>query len=126
MHLDADDSSDTQSEWEIGGADDDDVEYVWDAREAWRRQQQALPPVPALPVPTSADEASAMLARFRPIRSTPEDLRRLLEARADPDIMVGIGSICPLDNVMTFARTVHVPIIIHTPMMASLFIWRFI
>ena len=106
MQQEADDSSDTQSDWEVGGADD-----VWDQREAWRRQQQALPSVPALPVPPSADEASALLARFRPIRSTPEDLRRLLEARADPDIMVGIGSICPLDNVMTFARTVHVPTI---------------
>ena len=125
MQHEADDSSDTQSEWEVGGADDDDVEYVWDQRQAWRRQQQAMPPVPAMPVPTCAVEASALLARFRPLRSTPEDLRRLLEARADPDIMVGIGSICPLDNVMTFARTVHVLIIIHIPMVAPL-IWPYL
>ena len=103
----------------MGDADDDDVEYVWDQRETWRRQQQALPPVPAMPVPTCADEASALLARFRPIRRTPEDLRRLLEAGADPNIIVGVGSICPLDNVMTFARTVHVHIIFHIPMTAS-------
>ena len=79
----------------------------------------------ALAVPTCADEASVLLARFRPIRSTPKDLRRLLEARADPDIMVGIGSICPLDNVMTFARTVHVPTIVRIPMVAPL-IWPYL
>ena len=50
-----------------------------------------------------------MLAKFRPIRSTPEDLQRLLEARADPNMTVGEGSISPMENIMTFAREVHVP-----------------
>ena len=52
-----------------------------------------------------------MLAKFRPIRSTPEDLQRLLEAKADPNMTVGEGSICPMENIMTFAREVHVPMI---------------
>ena len=34
-----------------------------------------------------------MLAKFRAIRSTPEDLQRLLEARADPSMTVGEGSL---------------------------------
>ena len=54
-----------------------------------------------------------MLARFRPIRSTPEDLQRLLEARADPNMTVGEGSISPMENIMTFAREIHVPIRFH-------------
>ena len=51
-----------------------------------------------------------MLAKFRPIRSTPEDLQRLLEARADPNMTVGEGNISPMENIMTFAREIHVPI----------------
>ena len=54
-----------------------------------------------------------MLAKFRPIRSTPEDLQRLLEARADPNMTVGEGSISPMENIMTFAREIHVPMIFH-------------
>ena len=56
---------------------------------------------------------TAMLAKLRPFRSTPEDLQRLLEARADPNMTVGEGSICPMDNIMTFAREIHVPIRFH-------------
>ena len=54
-----------------------------------------------------------MLAKFRPIRSTPEDLQRLLEARADPNMTVGEGNISPMENIMTFAREIHVPIRLH-------------
>ena len=54
-----------------------------------------------------------MLAKFRPIRSTPEDLQLLLEAQADPNMTVGEGNICPMENIMTFAREIHVPIRFH-------------
>ena len=54
-----------------------------------------------------------MLAKFRPIRSTPEDLQRLLGARADPNMTVGEGNISPLENILTFAREIHVPIKFH-------------
>ena len=70
------------------------------------------PPVP-LPEPKNPDEATAMVCKFRPIRSTPEDLPRLLEARADPNMTVGEGSISPMENIMTFAREIHVPIRFH-------------
>ena len=42
-----------------------------------------------------------------------EDLQRLLEARADPNMTVGEGSISPMENIMTFAREIHVPIRFH-------------
>ena len=102
---------DSPSDWEVGDADDDDVDYVLDQRERWRRQQQQdSPPVLALPEPASADEASAILGGlFRASQRTPQELRRLLEARADPNIVVAHDSICPLDNIITFARGIHVP-----------------
>ena len=54
-----------------------------------------------------------MLAKLRATRSTPEDLQRLLEAKADPNMTVGEGSISPMGNIMTFAREIHVPIRFH-------------
>ena len=122
MQQDSEESSDTQSEhWEVGDADDDDVEYVWDQREAYRRQMQleAMLPVPALPEPTSADQATAMLARVMFSRITPEGLKRLLDARADPNTMVGIANSCPLDKVLNFAREAHVPAILRQGPMLS-------
>ena len=41
-----------------------------------------------IPEPSCADEASLLLAQFRPNRRTPTELKRLLEARANPDIVV--------------------------------------
>ena len=49
------------------------------------------------------------MAKFRAIRRTPEDLQRLLDARADPNMTVGEGNISPMENIMTFAREMHVP-----------------
>ena len=54
-----------------------------------------------------------MLAKFRAIRSTPEDLQRLLEAKADTNMTVGEGSISPMENITTFAMDIHVPMIFH-------------
>ena len=103
------DPGDSQSDWEV---DDEIVDYAWKSRD--ELLQQVPEPTPlSTPKPTSPDEASTLLARFRPIRSTPQDLKRLLDAHANPDINVGEGNICPLDKVMTFARTVHVPPMLH-------------
>ena len=57
------------------------------------------------------DEASLLLAQFRPIKRTPDDLKRLLEGRADPNIMIPTetyGSLCPLEKIL-MARDAHVP-----------------
>ena len=108
------DDSDSQSDWEPGEADDADVVYAWErfddrGRPLPEQQQQPDATSAPQPEPRTPDEATAMLTKFRPFRSTPEDLQRLLEARADPNMTVGEGSICPMDNIMTFAREIHVP-----------------
>ena len=54
----------------------------------WAEQQHKELPLPPIPEPSCADEASLLLAQFRPIRRTPEELKRLLEARADPNIVI--------------------------------------
>ena len=69
-------------------------------------------PVPAQPEPTIAEQATAMLVRVVFSSSTPEALKRLLDARADPNTMVGIGNICPLEKVLNFARKAHVSAIV--------------
>jgi hypothetical protein len=108
------DDTDSQSDWEPGEADDADVVYAWERFDVRGRplpeeeQQRAASSVPQ-PEPKTPDEATAMLAKFRPIRSTPEDLQLLLEARADPSMTVGEGNISPMENIMTFAREIHVP-----------------
>ena len=112
QHPVEDDSDDSQSDWEIGEPDDADVVYAWEkfddrGRPLPEQQQSVAPSVPQ-PEPKNPDEATAMLAKFRPIRSTPEDLQSLLEARADPNMTVGEGSISPMENIMTFAREIHV------------------
>ena len=117
QHPFEDDSDDSQSDWEIGEPDDADVVYAWEkfddrGRPLPEQQQPVAPSVPQ-PEPRNPDEATAMLAKFRPIRSTPEDLQRLLEARADPNMTVGEGNISPMENIMTFAREIHVPIRYH-------------
>ena len=54
--------------------------------------------------PVDTFEATTRLASFDPVRSRTEDLRVLLEARADPNVKINTGSLSPLRNVMCFAR----------------------
>ena len=59
---------------------------------------------------------SLWLVQFRPIKRTPEELKRLLEARANPDIVIPTetwGCICPLEKVL-MAKDEHVPIFSYT------------
>ena len=113
QHPVEDDSDDSQSHWEIGEPDDADIVCAWEKFDDRGRplpeEQRPVAPSVTQPEPKTPDEATAMLAKFRPIRSTPEDLQRLLEARADPNMTVGEGSISPMENIMTFAREIHVP-----------------
>ena len=113
--------SDCQSDWEPGGADDADVVYEWERFDDQGRplpmsqQRENERPLPPIPEPRSADEASLRLAQFRPFKRTPEELKRLLEARANPDIVIPTetyGELCPLAKVL-MARNAHVPILYH-------------
>jgi len=53
-------------------------------------------------------EATAQLAKFRPIISTPSDLKYLLECKADPNMPLTHGDISPLRKVMSFASEKYV------------------
>ena len=118
-HPTIEEDSESQSEWEPGEADDADVVYQWERfdergrplQEPASQQQQREAPLPPIPEPRSADEASLFLAQFRPIKRTPEELKRLLEAQADPNIVIRTetyGRICPLEKIL-LARDAHVP-----------------
>ena len=92
------------------------VAYAWKSKDEllqqWDEQQSKELPLPPIPEPSCADEASLLLAQFRPSRRTPQELKRLLEARANPDIVVTTeiwGGICPLAKVIGFAKAAHVP-----------------
>ena len=92
------------------------VAYAWKSKDEllqqWDEQQSKVLPLPPIPELSCADEASLRLAQFRPIRRTPEDLKRLLEARADPNIVIPtetFGKLCPLEKILD-ARHAHVPI----------------
>ena len=112
--------SESQSDWEPGEADDADVVYSWerfdDRGRSLAQQQENEGPLLPIPEPRSADEASLRLAQFRPFKRTPEELKRLLEARANPDIVIPTetwGCICPLEKVL-MAKDEHVPIFSYT------------
>ena len=85
-------------------------EYYNDSNELWQEIDDTgqLPdwkPAPTVPVadPKDAVEATALLSMFRPARGTVEDLKKLLLARADPNITL-CGDVHPLIKVMTFAH----------------------
>ena len=118
-HPTIEEDSESQSEWEPGEADDADVVYQWERFDYRGRplelpasQQQNVDALPPIPEPRSPDEASLLLAQFRPIKRTPEELKRLLDGRADPNIVIPTetwGSLCPLEKILD-ARHAHVPI----------------
>ena len=103
-------SDDEEEDW------DDEDPYILDNDELpWEAKglenYSVPPPSPVtcdLPEPKDADEATALLARFRPTRNCPTTLRRLLECRANPDIITPQRQYCPLENVMSFASIAHV------------------
>ena len=110
-----DDSDSHSDSWEPEEADDGEVVYAWerfDDRGRPLQQQQDEGPLPPIPEPRSPEEASLFLAQFRPHKRTPEDLKLLLEARANPDIVIASeiwGSVPPLKNIL-IAKAKHVPI----------------
>ena len=108
--------SSSEDDWEVEEVDDGMVAYAWKSKDEllqqWDEQQSKELPLPSILEPSCADEASLLLAQFRPSRRTPQELKRLLEARANPDIVVTTeiwGGICPLAKVIAFAKAAHVP-----------------
>ena len=100
--------SDPESE---GDAEDDapDAYDYSDPKVLGKRLAQ--PPVPKqgpTQPPRDAAEATARLACFRSSQETPEALRVLLSARADPNVVAGEGDLAPLWMVMRYAHNHHV------------------
>ena len=104
---------------ELDDEDDGVVDYAWKSRDEllkqWQEQQEKKPPLPPLPEPSCADEASLLLAQCSPAR-TPQEVKRLLEARANPDIVVATetwGSKPPLYKFINLGKTGYVPTILY-------------
>jgi hypothetical protein len=106
----------TDSESEQGNIADtihDEPFPSYDASTAEARERLVTAPRPRkkprkeLP-PANRLEATTRLAQFRPFIARPADLRALLEARAEPNVCIGAGSVTPLINVLTFAQACDV------------------
>ncbi len=84
---------------------DEDVSEPWQMELDEMLSSTSLAPedIVVVPNPSTPVEATALLVRFRPARSSLEDLKKLLSARADPNVTPGPGDISPLRNVLTFA-----------------------
>ena len=59
------------------------------------------------PSPTRGIRSKPRRCKFRPARGTAEDPKRLLDARADPDITLD-GDVSPLMKILTFAHKNYV------------------
>ena len=106
-HQASEELSGSEDDWEVEEVDDGMVAYAWKSKDEllqqWDEQQSKELPLPPIPEPSCADEASLLLAQFRPSRRKSQELKRLLEARANPDIVVTTeiwGGICPLAKVI--------------------------
>ena len=95
----AEDSDPETSGDEDDGADDD-LDDVMVAKIV-----ADLPPLRARPPPpVDPNDANVQLACFRFSLERPETLEAILLARADPNLIVGDGSISPLRKAMLYAR----------------------
>ena len=77
-HPTIEEDSESQSDWEPGETVDSDFLYAWERLDERGRpldlpasQQHTEGSLPPIPEPRSADEASLLLAQFRPIKRTP-------------------------------------------------------
>ena len=100
------------SDPETDGDDDDGAPDAYDYSDPKVLEKcLAQPPVPKkgpTQPPRDADEATARLACFRATQETPDALRVLLSARADPNVVAGEGDHLPLWRVMRYAHNQHV------------------
>ena len=85
--------------------DDDFGNELWQEIDDEGRLPPSYAPPPRIPVadPENAVEATALLSIFRPARMSIEVLKKLLDAKADPNVTLK-GDIHPLMKVMTFAE----------------------
>ena len=102
-----DDSQCFEDTLPLTGYDDDDA----DCTDSWPEiddegrlpADYLAPPLIEVAEPKNPLEATALLSKFRPARMSKQDLAKLLDARADPNITL-TGDVHPLMKVMTFAN----------------------
>ena len=102
-----DDSQCFEDTLPLTGYDDDDA----DCTDSWPEiddegrlpADYVGPPLIEVAKPKDPLEATALLSKFRPARMSKQDLVKLLDARADPNI-TPTGDVHPLMKVMTFAN----------------------
>ena len=82
-------------------SDDSDPPWMMEHTEELPKSQSTRPILNSM-------DATAELLRFRPIQSTPSDLKYILENRANPNVSLKSGEISPLRRVMSFAHEKHV------------------
>ena len=106
-HRVEDSDPETDGDYEGDGASDD---YDYSDPKVLENSL-AQPPVPKqgpTRPPRDSDDATARLACFRATQETPDALRALLSARADPNVVAGEGDHPPLWRVMRYAHNQHV------------------
>ena len=90
-------------------AEEDAISEVEPDDEPWLLDypspREGVASTPSENQPLTPEQATKALEKFRPIRSCPADLERLLKCRADPNMPVTKGNISPLRNVIAFARS---------------------
>ena len=104
-----DDSQCLEDTLPLAGYDDDDDDA--DCTDSWPEiddegrlpADYLAPPLIEVAEPKNPLEATALLSKFRPARMSKQDLAKLLDARADPNITL-TGDVHPLMKVMTFAN----------------------
>ena len=90
--------------------DDDDEDCVWaeDLTDPEVLERLFPKPAPKEPIqPKDANEATVQLSEFRFTQETPDTLRMLLSARADPNVVSGEGDLPPLMRAMWFSNPPH-------------------
>ena len=92
---------------------DDDGDEIWqdfddpEVLEQWLKPQP-LPKKEREEPPKNIEEATGRLARFHYIKEEPEALLELLDARADPNFVLGEGDISLLLHAISFSRPENV------------------
>ncbi len=102
----------TDSDYEE--AEEECLEMVDDPDEWWRDLQDGKKTteekVEEKPreINTPDEATEALLKQFRPIRESVNELKRLLDLKADPNVPVSAGHISPLQHVLLFAPVKNV------------------
>ena len=94
-----------ESDYEDERSDNSEPEWMKEYPSEEESPEEVLQPTRPILTPL---EATAELAKFRPIISKPSDLKHLLECKADPNMPLKLGDISPLRKVMSFAAERYV------------------